>query len=93
MPHGHTTQVEQRLRDAISRDTRNTTKHHHVHDDGKHRLDDPPQRTQDGLFILHRDGALHKQDQKVAIVPYFFQVHLKKPVSRLDDGGPVFVFS
>ena len=92
MPHGNTTQIEQRLRNAIGRNAGDATKHDHVHDDRQSGLYNPPQRAKDGLLVGHRNGALHKYGQKVTIVPYFFQIHLKKLVARLDDSGPIFVF-
>ena len=46
---------------AMDKDARDAAKHHHVHDDRQGELDKPPQRTQDGLRILHLDGTLYKQ--------------------------------
>ena len=92
LPHAHAAKVKQGLRDAVGGDARDAAKHHHVHDDRQGGLDEPPQRAKDGLLVGHRDVALHKHRVEVAIVPYFLQVHLKKPVSRLDDGGPFLVF-
>ena len=68
-------QIEQDLRDAIGAHAGDAAKHHHVHDDGQHRLDDIPQRAKNGLFILDDDITLDKQCYQITISPYLLEVN------------------
>ena len=90
LPHAHASQVEQRLGHAVGGDTGNAAKHHHVHDDRQRRLDDVPQRPEDGLLILHDDVTLHKERAEVAVAPQLTKINRQQLLLRFDDNIPIF---
>ena len=89
LPHTDTAEVEERLWHAVSRDACDSAEDDHVHDDSQQRLDQIPQRSQDGLLILYDNVSLYEQQAQVAVVPEFLEVHRKKFLFRLDDCIPI----
>ena len=85
LPHADTTQIEQRLWNAIGGDASDTTKNHHIKDDRHRGLDDPPKWPENGLLVTGNNVAFDEQNQQVTVIPYFLKIHLEKFVSRCDD--------
>ena len=61
LPQAGTGEIEQRPRHPVRGNTGDTAEHDHVHDDRKGRLDDVPERSQDGLLVLGDDISLDEQ--------------------------------
>lgn len=60
LPEADAAKIEQRLRNAIGRDSGDSAEDHHVHDDRKRRLDHEPERSEDCLLVLSDDVSLDK---------------------------------
>lgn len=91
LPHADTAQVEERLRNAVGRDAGDAAEHHHVHNHGKCRLDQPPERPQDGLLVLGDDVTFHEKGKQITVIPHLLQIDLEEFVPRFDDGRPFFL--
>lgn len=66
--------VEQWLGDAVGAHLGDAAEDDHVHNDGEHWLHNVPQRSKDGLFILHHDVAMDKKGNQVAVTPDFLEI-------------------
>lgn len=86
-PHTHTCHVEQGLRNAIGRDACESTKHEHIHDGGEHRLDEVPQRTEDGLLVLRNDVTLDVHVIKGLVAYKAFDVNVEPLLLWLNMGN------
>ena len=61
-------------------------------DDGREqRLDDVPERAQNGLLVGGNKVAPDEQGNEVAIAPELFQTPVEPAAMRRDDGGPALV--
>lgn len=60
-PTDITSHIEQCLRNTIGTHLGDAAEDNHIHDDRQHRLDDVPQRTEDGLLVLNYDVSLDEQ--------------------------------
>ena len=56
---------------------------------GDKRVQDDPQRPQDGLLVHDGKVALDEHDNQVTVAPQLFQVHIKPAGARPNDGGPL----
>lgn len=77
--------IEQRLGDAVGTHLGNAAENYHIHDHGKHWLYDVPQRTKDGLFVLHHDVAVHEKGYQVAVAPDFLEIDAPQLLMGGDD--------
>ncbi len=80
--------VEKDLRDAVRTHLGDAAKDEHVHQDRKDRLDQIPQRPEDGLLVLDDDIAPHKEPYQVAVAPDLPQMDLPQLLVRTDPEGP-----
>ncbi len=55
---------------------------------GQHRLDQVPQRAEDGLFVDRDEIAAHKQQHQVAVAPQLAQAQIEPAALRADDQVP-----
>ena len=90
LPQAGTGQIEERSRYAVGRDAGDAAEHDHVHDDRESRLDDEPERAQDGLLVLGDDISFDKQGAQVPVLPQFLEIHREETVLRFDDKIPLF---
>ncbi len=80
--------VEKDLRDAVRAHPGDAAEDKHVHQDRKDRLDQIPQRPEDGLLVLDDDVAPHEEPDQVAVAPDLPQVDLPQLLLRPDPEGP-----
>ena len=80
--------VEKDLRDAVRAHLGDTAKDEHIHQYGKNRLNQIPQRPEDGLLVLDDDVAPHEEPDQVAVAPDLPQVDLPQLLLRSDPQGP-----
>ena len=89
LPQAGTGEIEQRPRHSVRGNAGDTAEHDHVHDDRKGRLDDVPERSQDGLLVLGDDISLDEQGTKVPVCPQFLEVHRQEIILRFNDEVPL----
>ena len=80
--------VEENLRDAVGAHLGNAAEDEHVHQHGKHRLNQVPQWPEDGLLILDDDIAPHKEPDQIAVSPNLPHVDLPQLLVWSDPQGP-----
>ena len=51
-------------------------------------MDQKPERTKDGLFVLGSEIPFDQKVYQISVVPNLLPVDLKEAVLRLDDLGP-----
>lgn len=90
MPQHGAGHVEEHLRQAISWQTGDVTEDHGEHDRGQERLDQEPQRTQDGLFEARDEISFYEQADKVAVVPDFAELEVPPFFAGGDNQIPRF---
>ena len=77
--------VEQELRQAVGGQLGDLAEDESEGDGGQQRLDQVPQRPQDGLLVDRDEVAPHEQHHQVAVAPQVVQVQLEQVPLRLDD--------
>ena len=88
VPEGDAGHVKQGLGQAVGRDSRQAAEHEHVHDRGQHRLDEKPERTQNGLFVDRYDVPPDVHADKVTVEPNSFEVNVQQAFLGLYDSCP-----
>ena len=88
-PHRVAGHVEQKAWRTVRRKPGNAAEHHVEQHRGDKRVQDDPQRPQDGLLVHDGKVALDEHDDQVTIAPQFFQVHIKPAGARPNNGGPL----
>lgn len=89
LPEAYTTEVEDRLRDVVGRDTCDAAKDDDVHEHREQRRDEIPSHAEDGLLELHRDVSLDKQPDEVLLTPQFYQSQPLGKTVRRDLCSPI----
>ena len=88
-PHRIACHVEQKAWCAVRGKACNAAEHHVEQHRGDKRVQDDPQRPQDGLLVHDGKVALDEHDDQVTVAPQFFQVHIKPAGARPNNGGPL----
>ena len=83
--------VEKDLRDAVRAHPGDAAEDEHVHQDRKDRLDQIPQRPEDGLLVLDDDVAAHEEPDQVAVSPNLPQVDLPQLLVWPDPHGQMLI--
>lgn len=86
-PHTYACHIEQGLGNAIGGDACESAEHEHIHDGGEHRLDEVPQRTEDGLLVLGNDIALDVHVIKGLVTHKSLDVNVEPLLLWLDMGN------
>ena len=60
------------------------------HEGGEYGLYKMPERSKYRLFILGYEIPFHKEEQEIAVSPYFFEVQVEQPGFGPDNEIPVF---
>jgi hypothetical protein len=84
--------VEEERRDAVGGQSGDPAEDHGEDNGGQQRLQQVPERAEDGLLVLRDEVAPDEQAHQVAVCPELAQVQVVPGALRLDDEGPV-VFS
>ena len=90
-PHRSTSQIKQRSRHAIRRNSRDSTEHDHVHDHRHCGLNHKPGRPEDRLFVLGNNVTFNKQRNQVAIAPKLLEINRKEFILRFNNNVPMFL--
>ena len=80
--------VKKEWRNFVRGETCNGTENDREDRRGKDRLDQKPEWSEDGLFVLRGEVALYQKVNQIAVLPDFLPVDLDEAVLRLDDLGP-----
>lgn len=86
-PADITRHVEENLRDAVRAHLGDAAEDKHVHQDGKDRLDQVPQRPKDRLLILHDNIAPHEEPNQVPVAPNLPKIQMPQLLLRPDLEG------
>ena len=89
VPGGDSGQVKQHGWEAIGGDLGDVAKNHRKDDGGEERLDEKPQRPEDGLLVKGDKVAVHEQHQQVAEMPDLTETEVNEFVFW---GYAVFIF-
>lgn len=87
-PEADACKVKQRLRKPVCADFCDAAEHDHEHDGCHDRLDEEPQRSENGLLVPSDDVTLDEHAVKVAILPKFLEIDFEEARLRLDYRGP-----
>jgi hypothetical protein len=63
--------------------------HQREHEAGEERLDDIPERTENGLLVARDKVAVDKAGDEVAVFPEFAPRDMEDAAVRRDHGGPM----
>jgi len=85
-------QIKQERRHAVGRQPGDLAEDDGEHDGGEQRLDDVPERAQNGLFVGGNEIPPDKQGNQVAIAPQLLQTPVKPSAMRSYSGRPAFVY-
>lgn len=76
-PQANAREVKERLREPVGTDFCDAAKHDHEHDGGHDRLNEEPQRPENGLLVPSDNVALDEHAVKVAVLPKLAKVHFE----------------
>ena len=92
VPHDRTGHVEEHLGEAVGGQPGNLTEDHGVYQGGEKRLDDEPQRTEDGLLVAGDEVATHEEGDQVTVMPDLTQLQVIPLFAGRDDEVPLLLF-
>mgnify|MGYP000849560993 CR=1 FL=1 len=93
MPHNGPGHVKEHLRKTICGQFGDLTKDDGVDQGGEERLDDEPERTQNGLLVARDEISPDEEDDQVAIVPDVAQLQIPPFFAWCDNEIPGIIFS
>ena len=90
MPQHGVGHVEEHLRQPIGGQTGDVAEDDGEDDRGQERLDQEPEGTEDGLFIVRDEIAPHEEGDEIAVVPDVAQLEVPPFFAGGDDQIPRF---
>ena len=88
--HG-TRHIEEELREAIGGKLGNAAEDEGEDDGGQQRLDQEPERAEDGLLIDRDEVTAHEEEDQVTILPKLTEAQVQETALRFDDHGPILI--
>ncbi len=88
-PHHRSRHIEEQLRQTVRRQLGNIAKDHREGEGGEQRLNDEPQRSEDGLLVARDEVAPHEHTDQVAVMPHIAQLQVIPLLARGNDQIPV----
>ena len=85
VPESDSGEIEKRLRDTVCRNLGQSSENEHVHQGCQNRLNDVPERPEDGLFVIGDNVTSDVHDKEVPVVPKAFEVEFQQSFFRSDD--------
>ena len=91
-PHHRPGHIKEELRQSVGGQAGDVAEDDRERDRGQQRLDEIPQRAEDGLFVGRHEIAPHEKRHQVPVTPQFAQAQVEQAALGLDDHIPLFVF-
>jgi hypothetical protein len=85
IPAEQTAEIEEQPRNAVGRNAGDAAEDDDVDGGGDDRLEQMPERAEDGLLVAGNEIALDEQIEQVAVFPEFAPTKIEPSVGRLDD--------